>query len=339
MGTETDADFQESTDIARRSIGRSGGSWNRFLQSQLLVLTAFLVVLSTAITIIAPRFLAVYNIAVITRQTSFVALVSLAQMTVMVAGLIDLSVGAVAGFTGILAAWLMVNTGFDPWLCLFLGILAGALIGLINGLLVTRLNLNAFISTLSVSFVLTGAVMVVTEGWAIHQVPDKITWIGQGTVGPVPIPTLIVVLMAVVLSFVLNRTYIGRHIYALGGNEEAAVLVGIRVQRIKLLLFGISGVLSSLSGVLMVARLASGQPTIGQTWMLPSFAAPILGGTAMSGGVGSVAGTLVGAIIMGVIQNGVVMSGMSVYWENVVIGLVLILAIFVDSLRERARQH
>lgn len=339
MGMQPTTDPIEMTTRAPRHASLGEKLRALITQSELAVLVAFLVLLSVVISIIAPRFLNVYNLAVITRQTSFVALVSLGQMLALIGGAIDLSVGATAGFSGILAALLMVKTPLDPYLCMLVGVLVGALIGFINGMLVTRLRLNAFIATLSMSFIVTGAIMVVTKGWAIPKVPEKIHWIGKGNLGPVPIPLLITLLAAAVLFFMLNRTYIGRHIFAMGGNEEAAILVGIRIAQLKTLLFVISGTLSAISGVVMVARLASGQPTIGQTWLLPSFTAPILGGTAMSGGVGSTLGTLLGAAIMGVIQNGIVMSGVSVYWENVVVGVALVLAIFLDSLRTRARHQ
>jgi ribose transport system permease protein len=309
-----------------------------FQQSQLIGLVVFLVLLCVVISLAAPRFLDLYNIMTLTRQVSFVTLVALGQMMVLIGGAIDLSVGSTAGFCGIFAAWLMANTELNPWIALLLGIVAGALIGLLNGTLVTRLKLNAFVVTLSVGFVLNGIILVVTEGWAIQQIPQSITWLGQGTVGPLPVPTLITLVITVLLAFLLGRTYIGRHIYAVGGNDEAAALVGIRVARIRTLLFMISGSLAALAGVLMVARLASGQPTIGQTWMLPSFTAPLIGGTAMSGGVGSPFGTIIGAAIMGVLQNGLVMMNVSIYWEQVVIGGALALAILIDRFRARSRQ-
>lgn len=306
-------------------------------QSQAFLLIIFLIVLITVISLIAPRFLQLNNLAVITRQTSFVGIVSLGQMVALMAGLIDLSVGSVAGFAGISAGLLMYHTSIDPYLCMLLGLLVGAVIGLINGFLVTQLRLNAFIATLSMSFVINGAILVITQGWAIPDMPKKILWIGQGSLGGIPVPTLILLAVAVLLAFILNRTYIGRHILALGGNPDAAVLVGIRVKRVKTLVYMISGSLSALAGVMMLARLASGQPTVGATWLLPSFAAPILGGTAMSGGVGSTLGTLVGSLIMAVINNSIVLTGMSVYWENVVVGGVLILAIAMDSFRRQNR--
>lgn len=308
------------------------------MQSQALMLLVFLIILSILITLFAPRFIQVGNLAVITRQTSFISLVSLGQLLCLIAGVIDLSVGATAGFAGICAAILMNATTLNPYLAMAVGVLVGATIGLINGLLVTKAKLNPFIVTLSTSFVISGLILVVTGGWAIPNMPETIQWLGKDSLGPVPIPTIITLIVAGMLAFWLNRTYIGRHIFAIGGNKDAALLVGIRVDRLITLVYVLSGSLSALAGVLMLARLASGQPTIGATWLLPSFAAPILGGAALSGGAGSVLGTLVGALLMSVIQNAIVMTGMSVYWENVVIGLVLIAAIILDRVRSARRQ-
>jgi ribose transport system permease protein len=277
------------------------------------------------------------NFAVITRQASFVAIVSLGQMTALIAGVIDLSVGATAGLAGICAAMLMHHTTINPYLAILAGVLVGALVGVINGTLVTRLRLNPFIVTLSMSFIISGAILVLTGGWAIPNMPKSIEWMGRGSLGPVPVPTIIAIVVAALLAFMLNRTFIGRHIFAIGGNKEAANLVGIRVNVITTLVYVISGSLSALAGVMMLARLASGQPTVGVVWLLPSFAAPILGGAALTGGAGSALGTLVGATIMAVIQNGIVMTGLSVYWENVVVGLVLIAAIIMDRFRTRNR--
>lgn len=338
MSTKTGSDTVKPVTGTQHTGIRGARLLAWLTHSQALVLIIFLIVLSTIISIIAPRFLQITNLAVITRQASFVGMVSLGQMVALMAGLIDLSVGAVAGFAGICAALLMYHTAIDPYLCMVFGLLVGAAVGLVNGFLVTQLRLNAFIATLSMSFIINGAIMVVTQGWAIPNMPEKIQWIGTATLGPVPVPTLILLIVAALLAFMMNRTYIGRHILALGGNPDAAVLVGIRVKRLKTLVYVISGTLSALAGVMMLARLGSGQPTVGAVWLLPSFAAPILGGTAMSGGVGSTLGTLVGSLIMAVINNGIVMTGMSVYWENVVFGSVLVLAIAMDSLRrQRAR--
>jgi ribose transport system permease protein len=339
MDPQPDSTSADVSGGAKRLTGISDKLLALLLHSELATVSVFLVLLSTTISIIAPRFLNTYNITTITRQMAFVGLASLGQMICMIGGTIDLTVGANAGFAGIVASLIMTKLPVDPYLAMAMGVGLGAFIGLINGTLVTRLKLEPFIATLSMSFIIQGAILVVTRGWAILQLPQKILWLGQGTVGPIPVPTLFLFGCAALLSFLLSRTYIGRHIFAMGGNQEAAVLVGIRVERLKTFLYVISGSLSALSGVLMAARLASGQPTIGQTWLLPSFTAPVLGGAARSGGVGSTLGTLLGSAIMGVIQNGVVLSGMSVYWENVVVGATLVLAVFLDSLRTRARQR
>ncbi len=333
MTTRSDLDTS-SVVISARPRARAGRRmWNRFIQSQALVLLGFLVIVCGIISILAPRFMTIDNIAVITRAAAFVALVSLGQMTCLIAGVIDLSVGAVGGFAGVCAALLMYNTSLEPYVCIIIGVLIGSFIGLVNGTLVTRIKLNPFIVTLSMSFVISGAILVTTGGWAIPNLPQKIEWIGRGSLGPIPVPTLIAVIIAILLAFLLNRTYIGRHIFAIGGNKEAAILVGIPVERLTTLVYVISGSLAALAGVIMLARLASGQPTVGQGWLLPSFAAPILGGAALNGGAGSVLGTIVGALLMAVIQNSIVMTGMSVYWENVVVGAVLVGAIVLDRLR------
>ncbi len=323
----------EKITTANPSVGIWGRLWAWIGHSQATALLGFLIVLSIVIGLIAPRFLQVSNLGVITRQASFVALVSLGQMTALIGGALDLSVGATAGLAGICAALLMHYTNINPYLAMLMGVAVGSLVGLSNGLLITRLRLNALIATLGTAFMIQGAILVITGGWAIPDMPETIQWLGKDSLGPVPIPTVITILIAIALAFMLNRTFIGRHIFAIGGNEEAAILVGIPVKRVRTLVFVISGTLAATAGVIMVARLASGQPTIGASWLLPSFAAAILGGTAMSGGTGSVLGTLVGAVLMAVIQNGIVMIGLSVYWENVVVGAVLIVAIIFDSFR------
>lgn len=316
------------------SVFRRG--WRYLVSSQAMILLIFLILISVGISIFAPRFMQPSNLGVITRQASFVALVSLGQMCAMIAGVIDLSVGSIAGLAGIVAALVMQSGTVDPYAALLVGILTGICVGVLNGLLVTRLDLNPFLVTLSVSFIIQGAILVITGGWAIPNMPEKIQWIGKASVGAVPVPTIITLVVALFLAFWLNRTYSGRHIFAMGGNKDAALLVGIPVNRLIVIVYMISGSLSALAGVIMVARLASGQPTIGSTWLMPSFAAPILGGAAMSGGMGSVLGTLVGATIMAVIQNAIVMTGMSVYWENVVVGLVLVTAIIIDRIRRQS---
>ena len=309
----------------------------RVASSQLATLWIFLGVIVVVIYLIQPLSLDPDNISVMTRGFSFAAFVALGQMCALILGSVDLSVGAIAGFTGIVAAVLMTSTHIDPYLSILIGIVLGTVLGLLNGLLIARLGLNAFITTLATQFVLTGGILVVTQGKPIPYVPASVTWLGQGSIGPVPITVIVFLVAAAILWYVLRRTRFGRHVFAVGGNPEAAKLVGINVQRVHIIIMMVSGTLAAIAGVLMVCRLGSGQPTVGQTWVLPSFAAPILGGTSMSGGVGSVVGTVIGARIMGELQQGVVMVGLSVYWQEVVVGGVLLLAIILDRVRTRRR--
>jgi ribose transport system permease protein len=339
VATQSTAGSDTSTASVQRSLSRGGGLWNLVLESQALVLLVFTILFSIAVGVMTRDFLQVMNIAMVSRQAAYVALVSLGQMLVLMTGLVDLSVGSVAGFAGVVAAMLIHHTSINPYLALLAGLLVGTAIGFTNGFLVTRLRLNAFVATLSTSFIVSGAIMVVTKGWAVSGMPRSIGWLGKGAIGQVPIPTLIALLIAAGLAFMLNRTYVGRHILAVGGNEEAALVVGVRIGRIKTLVYTISSTLAALAGLMMLARLASAQPTVGVVWLLPSFAAPILGGTAMSGGVGSTLGTLVGAMLMAIIQNAIVMTRVSVYWQEVMVGAVLIVAMALDRLRARVRSR
>jgi len=309
---------------------------NKIFKSQAMVLSIFLIILSVGVSIAAPRFAKISNIAVITRAAAFVGLVSLGQMTCMIAGLIDISVGSTAGFAGIVGAMAIQNFGLNPYLSLLIAIITGTLIGVINGLLVAKVDLNPFITTLSTSFVLSGLILVVTSGYPVPIVSD-IDWLGRGFWGPVPVPTIIIIVITILLHLFLNRTVMGRYIFAMGGNKDAAILVGIPTTTVTIVTYCISGGLAALAGVLLMARLASGQPTVGASWVMPSFAAPILGGASLSGGAGSAFGTFVGALMMAVISNSIVLTGMSIYWENVIVGVVLISAIIIDMLGRKKR--
>lgn len=312
------------------------GARVRALSSQRIVgIIAFLLGISLIVSIIQPRFALPSNIAVLCLEASFVALVSFGQMLVMIAADIDLSVGAVAGLAGIASAAVLGPLGLPPFLGILTGLVVGALVGLLNGLLVTKFGLNAFITTLSVSFVIQGVILVVTGGSAVRGVPDSMRWLGQGTIGIVPVPVIIMIVAGIVIAGALRFTRSGRHLFVVGGNSEAALLAGVNVDRIRIGAFVAASVLASIAGMLMMARLASGQPTIGGSWLLPSFAAPVIGGTSMTGGVGGPLGTIVGALIMSVLNNAIVVVGISSYWQQVVVGLALIVAIFIDRWKVR----
>jgi ribose transport system permease protein len=284
------------------------------------------------------NFLTEYNISSVIRQVSFLSIVAIAQTLVLIVGGIDLSVGSIAGFCGIASSWLMVSTSINPFVCLLLGILLGGLCGFINGLLIAKIKLPAFIASLGTMQVYSGLTMIITEGWAITKVPSSIFFLGNGFILGIPITFLIAGFFFVVMNFFLRHTSTGRGLYAVGGNEQAAVLVGLKTKHFKMLVYILSGCLSALSGVLMVCKLTSGQPTIGDSWLMPSIAAAVIGGTSMTGGSGTALGTFLGTMIMGVIADGLILSSVSPYWQNVVAGIIVITAVAVDIVRRNLKE-
>jgi ribose transport system permease protein len=298
-----------------------------------------LILMSIILTVITPSFADAYNLGVLVRQFSFVAIIAMGQTLVLLTRGIDLSVGAIAGLSGIVSAWLMVNTGLNPFICFALSLLFGAFCGSINGLLITKLNLNPFIVTLAMGEIFFGLIMVITQGWPISDIPSSILFLGQGMIGPAPVPGIIMIVMGIVLIYVLRFTPFGRHIYAIGGNESAANLVGIRIDKVKILVYALSGTFAALAGVLMMLRLGAGQPQIGEAWLMASITAAIIGGTSLMGGQGKIIGAIIGAALMGVLANAIVLLDISAYWERVIIGIVVIIAITLDRVRAKMNRE
>lgn len=310
-------------------------SFSKILRSTECVLLLFIVLFCIAVSLRTPNFLTAYNIRTVARQISFTGIVALGQTLVLLTGGIDLSVSSMAGFNGILASKLMVEAGINPYVAILMGILSGAIIGLFSGLLVTKIKMIPFIATLAIQCIFYGAILVITEGFTISGIPQSITWLGQGKLGIIPIPTLIFLILALILGFLLNETAYGRHIYAIGGNEAAAKLLGIRVDTIKASVYVVCGALSSFAGILLCLRYGSGQPTVGQTWVNPSISAGVLGGVSMTGGKGTILGAVLGATLMGILSNAIVLLDISAYWEQVITGIVMLIAVMVDLLRNR----
>ena len=296
-----------------------------------------LLVLSTFLAFSAPMFLTQYNLGIVVRQISYVAIVALGQTIVLISGGIDLSVGAVAGLSGILGAIMMSSTNIDPYICTAVAVMFGLGCGAINGVLVAKVGLNPFIVTLATMEAFSGLILVITRGYTVMGIPPKFQFLGQGLIGPVPVPVIIMVILAAILIYVLQNTTFGRYVYAIGGNLFAARLVGIRVQKIKIWVFALSGMMAALAGMIFVSRMNAGQPTIGQAWLMPSITAAIIGGTSLSGGQGTIYGTILGAVLMGVLANGIVLLNVSSYWERVITGIVVLLAVIIDVLRNRKK--
>lgn len=274
------------------------------------------------------------NLINIARQISVNAIIATGMTFVILTAGIDLSVGSVLALVGVVASD-CVKRGFDLSLCIFIGLLLGGSIGLFNGIVITKLRIVPFISTLAMMTIARGAALVYTKGYPIAPLTDEFKNIGRGYIGPIPIPVIIMILVVVIGYIILTRFQIGRYVYAIGGNEEAARLSGINVSRVKLFVYVLTGVLSGLSGIILASRLGSGDPKLGIMYELNAIAAVVLGGTSLFGGVGSVLGTILGALIIGVLDNGLVLLQVPPFNQQIVKGFVILIAVVLDQLKKR----
>lgn len=293
-----------------------------------------LIAIMVVITIVAPQFATSGNIYRVSRQISFVAIAALGVFTVILTGGIDLSLGSTIGLSGV-ACGLSMAAGVHPLLAILIGMLTGFSVGIVNGVLVSYVGITPFIVTLGMLSIARGSIWIVTKGWPVENIDDRILVLGQGDLLGIPVPVVIMFAVAVVIHFLMRFTVFGRRIYAIGGNEEATRLSGIDVQKIKCLAYGISGLLASITGIILVARFSSAQTSSGEGWELDAIAAAVIGGTSLAGGAGSVIGVLIGAAIMGVIRNGLVLMRVSAYWQTAIMGLIVILAAVIDRVKNR----
>lgn len=269
---------------------------------------------------------------------SWICIAGFGEGLVLIGGGLDLSVGSTMGLSGTLAA-LALSSGAPLWLSLCAGLAVGAVVGLTNGLVVTRLGLSPFIATLGSLSVVRGLTYGVVRGNSV-ALPDtdaasEFGYLGNGTIFLVPIPVLIMLVIGIALLVVLNGTAFGRRVYAVGGNENAARLLGLDVNRVKLILYVLAGTLSALGGLLLTARAGTALPDAATGYELEVIAAVVIGGTSLSGGSGTIPGILIGAALLGVIDNGIVLLGIDGYWQQTITGLVIVLAATLDMARRR----
>ncbi|KJR44821.1 Ribose ABC transport system, permease protein RbsC [Desulfosporosinus sp. I2] len=297
----------------------------------LLLLLVMVVALST----VTPHFLTKVNIINLVRQTSFIAIIAIGSTIVMITMGIDLSPGSLVGITSVIVASYAHPNQMPLVGALAIGLLVGIVAGLINGTLISYLGLAPFIVTLGMYTAARGAAMVYTNGIPITNFSSNFLFIGAGDIFGIPVPIIILLVVAVIFHFMLTRTRFGRHIYAIGGNEHAAVISGINVKRVKVLVYVLAGVLASVSGIALTARIASGQPSLGLGYELDAITAAVVGGTSLTGGKGSVFGTISGALVIGVINNGMDLLNCNVFWQQVIKGIIIVLAVLIDQLQKR----
>lgn len=293
-----------------------------------------LVVLAVILTITTDTFLSQTNLFSVMRAFSYIAIIAIGQAMVIISGGVDLSVGSIYGFGGLVGAMAMSTWGLPIPIAFLIGLAVGAGFGFINGVLITRVGMPPFIATLGMLSVVRGLAYAATSGYPVRT-PAEYNVFGQGYLGPIPFPVIYLVVLAVFFSFFLRKTVLGRRIYAIGGNEEAAAVSGIRVRRVKMVVYVLVGALAAFAGLTATARLGVAQSTSGIGYELDVVAAVIIGGASLSGGKGTILGAILGAAIMGVLRNGLVLLNVSAYWQQAVIGMVIITAIAADQWRQR----
>jgi ribose/xylose/arabinose/galactoside ABC-type transport system permease subunit len=284
---------------------------------------------------INPNFWSVTNMANVSRQISTLALISIGQTFAILSAGIDLSVGSQLALVSVVCAQQMLNYGVAGGVVA--GVFAGALAGLVNGLLIARARIPPFIATLGMLVAARGVALTLSGGLPIAGLPREFLVLGAGYWGPLPIPTIIAVAAFVLAHFVLSRTIFGRYVYAIGSNEEAAVLSGINVAKYKILVYVASGVFAGIAGVVLTSRVISGQPTLGEVQELYSIAAVVIGGGRITGGAGGIRQTLMGVLVLGILGNGLNLIQVSSYVQNIVIGAIIVGAVYIDLVRERRR--
>lgn len=290
-----------------------------------------LVIITVILAIVSPSFLTLDNIFNVLRQVSINALIAFGMTFVILTGGIDLSVGSILALSSAVTAGLLAS-GMDPILAILIGLLAGAVMGAINGFIITKGKVAPFIATLATMTIFRGLTLVYTEGRPITGLSDSQIFelMGRGYLGWIPVPVIWMLISYCILYFILKKTTFGRKVYAIGGNEEASILSGIRVDKVKIWIYSITGTLSALAGIILTSRLNSAQPTAGASYELDAIAAVVLGGTSLSGGKGWIFGTLIGALIIGVLNNGLNLMNVSSFYQQVVKGGVILLAVLLD---------
>ncbi|HLX11654.1 MAG TPA: ABC transporter permease [Bacteroidota bacterium] len=279
-------------------------------------------------------FLSWSNLSQVVRALSFIAIMAVGQAVVIISAGIDLSVGSVLGLSGVVTA-VLLNQNYSIIVSASAGLAVGLLCGVANGVLITRVKLPPFIVTLGMMSIARGLAFGITGGETIRGLPQSFLAFGQGEILRVPIPILIMALFALAIGYLLKTTTWGRYAYAIGGNEEAASFSGVNVAKVKVMIYALCGFSAGIAGVLFTSRFGVGQSTAGLGYELDVIAAAVIGGVSLSGGRGSILGAMVGSVLMGVLRNGLVLLNVSEYWQQVAIGLVILLAVVLDRKTKR----
>lgn len=317
-------------------LHRGGRGILRFFADNLGTIIA-LVVISAVLALLKPVFLSEDNLFTVLRQVSTNAYLALGMTLVIIIGGIDLSVGAIVALVGTVSVGLVANAGVPPVLAILMGMALGTAVGVFNGVVIACTRIPAFIVTMAVMNICRGAVNVYTNGRSIRMPEEGFTGLGTGYLGPIPLPVIYMVAFIVIVTLVLNRSKFGTYVYALGGNRDAAHFSGIPNTKVEISVYAISGFMAAFSGIVLAARMSSGQPSVAEGFELDAIAASVLGGVSMSGGVGKIGGTIIGVLIIGVINNGLTLLNVNSFWQLIIKGVVILIAVYADMLKKQKK--
>ncbi|TDE12870.1 ABC transporter permease [Dyadobacter psychrotolerans] len=290
------------------------------------------VIICLVLALSTPRFFTIPNLLNIGTQVSINALLAFGVTFVIITGGIDLSLGSMVAVTGVIAATFAHPDTYPVIVPVFVALIAGLAFGAFNGLVITKSKVPPFIVTLGTMTIGRGLALILSKGRPVSNLSDSFNFIGGGNLFGIPFPIIILILAFIICSVILNKTILGRYMYAVGGNEPAARASGIRVNNVKMWVYTICGLLSAIGGILLTSRITTGQPNAGAGFELDAIAAAIIGGTSTSGGTGTMTGTLVGALLIGVISNSLDLLNVTSYYQQVVMGAIIIGAVVLDSM-------
>jgi ribose/xylose/arabinose/galactoside ABC-type transport system permease subunit len=294
------------------------------------------IIISLVLSFISPQFLTVSNWTIIITQVSINALLAFGVTFVIITGGIDLSLGSMVAVTGVTAAMLAHPDTFPVILPVFIGLLVGLLMGAFNGFIITKSKIAPFIVTLGTMTIGRGLALILSKGRPVSNLSDSFNFIGSGNLLGIPFPIIVLIIIFIICSIILKKTILGRYIYAVGGNEQAARASGISINQVKMAVYSISGLLAGLAGILLTSRITTGQPNAGAGFELDAIAAAVIGGTSTSGGTGTMTGTLIGVLLIGVINNGLDLLNVTSYYQQVVMGIIIIGAVVLDSWNQKS---
>lgn len=308
-----------------------------FIKGQAIWIVFFVLVI--AFTIANPRFITGANLMIMLRQVAVWGIASIGMTFVILLGDIDLSTGSIITFVNVLCAYLMVNKGVGMVPAIIITLVAATLIGLLNGFMVSSIGIPALIATFATQTAFSGIALILCNGQPIYGFDKAFKIFGQGKLGPIPVPVIIMVACFALGSFILNKTYFGRYFYAVGGNIEAAKLSGIRTGRVKYLVFALSGFFAGLAGIVLLSRTNSGMGNAGEGYEFKVITCVVLGGISVSGGYGRMSGVVAGTFIISALNNGMVLMNINTWIQDIVLGVVLVLAVGFDCLQKRRRAN